>query len=131
MLAFGMWRCRGKLQSSVRTACSRTVGTCSVRTHRCLGSRTRHRQLDAYRPACVAVLGFADGHLPGRPKLGNQVRIVRGGQRDGAGQMKQFTAITLPQLSPIIFFNLVMSVINSFQTFTQAYVALAARAAQG
>lgn len=41
---------------------------------------------------------------------------------DGAGTWRRFTAITLPQLSPIIFFNLVMSVINSFQTFTQAYV---------
>ena len=41
---------------------------------------------------------------------------------DGAGTWRQFRSITLPQLSPIIFFNLVMSIINSFQTFTQAYV---------
>ena len=41
---------------------------------------------------------------------------------DGAGKWRQFRSITLPMLSPIIFFNLVMSVINSFQTFTQAYV---------
>lgn len=37
---------------------------------------------------------------------------------DGAGKWRQFRSITLPMLSPIIFFNLVMSVINSFQTFT-------------
>ncbi|PLS27137.1 carbohydrate ABC transporter permease [Bifidobacterium parmae] len=41
---------------------------------------------------------------------------------DGAGPWRRFRSITLPMLSPIIFFNLVMSVINSFQTFTQAYV---------
>lgn len=41
---------------------------------------------------------------------------------DGASTWRQFRSITLPILSPIIFFNLVMSIINSFQTFTQAYV---------
>ncbi|MBW3092412.1 sugar ABC transporter permease [Bifidobacterium sp. 82T10] len=41
---------------------------------------------------------------------------------DGAGKWRQFLSITLPMLSPIIFFNLVMSIINSFQTFTQAFV---------
>lgn len=41
---------------------------------------------------------------------------------DGAGKWRQFVSITLPMLSPIIFFNLVMSIINSFQTFTQAFV---------
>lgn len=41
---------------------------------------------------------------------------------DGAGKWRQFRSITIPMLSPIIFFNLVMSIINSFQTFTQAFV---------
>ena len=41
---------------------------------------------------------------------------------DGAGRWRQFVSITLPMLSPIIFFNLVMSIINSFQTFTQAFI---------
>ncbi|OZG67500.1 carbohydrate ABC transporter permease [Bifidobacterium eulemuris] len=41
---------------------------------------------------------------------------------DGAGKWRQFVSITLPMLSPIIFFNLVISIINSFQTFTQAFV---------
>ena len=30
--------------------------------------------------------------------------------------------ITLPMMTPVIFFNLVMSIIGSFQYFTQAYV---------
>ena len=42
---------------------------------------------------------------------------------DGAGSFRQFFAITLPLLSPIIFFNLVLSVIATFQSFTSAFVA--------
>jgi multiple sugar transport system permease protein len=41
---------------------------------------------------------------------------------DGASAARQFRSITLPLLSPIIFFNLVQSLIASFQTFTQGYV---------
>jgi multiple sugar transport system permease protein len=41
---------------------------------------------------------------------------------DGASHWAQFRRITLPLLSPIIFFNLVLQVINAFQAFTQAFV---------
>ena len=41
---------------------------------------------------------------------------------DGAGPVRRFISITLPLLSPIIFFNLVLQVIGAFQTFTQAFV---------
>jgi pectin-derived oligosaccharide transport system permease protein len=41
---------------------------------------------------------------------------------DGASKWAQFRKITLPLLSPIIFFNLVLQIINAFQSFTQAYV---------
>jgi multiple sugar transport system permease protein len=41
---------------------------------------------------------------------------------DGAGAVKKFTYITLPQLTPVIFFNLILLIIRSFQTFTQASV---------
>jgi multiple sugar transport system permease protein len=41
---------------------------------------------------------------------------------DGASRWAQFRKITLPLLSPIIFFNLVLQIINSFQAFTQAFV---------
>jgi len=43
-------------------------------------------------------------------------------QIDGAGKVRQFIAITLPLLTPIVFFNLVLQVINAFQSFTQAFV---------
>lgn len=41
---------------------------------------------------------------------------------DGASKMRQFASITLPLLTPIVFFNLVLQVINAFQTFTQSYI---------
>ena len=41
---------------------------------------------------------------------------------DGAGRWRRFRSVTLPMLSPTIFFNLVLNVISSFQVFTQAYV---------
>lgn len=41
---------------------------------------------------------------------------------DGAGTWQQFTRITLPLLSPYIFFNLIMGLIGTFQIFTQAYI---------
>lgn len=41
---------------------------------------------------------------------------------DGAGKWKQFTRITLPLLTPTIFFNLVMQMIHGFLAFTQCYI---------
>ncbi|MDT3316482.1 sugar ABC transporter permease [Microbacterium sp. KSW4-11] len=41
---------------------------------------------------------------------------------DGAGPVRQFFSITLPLLSPIVFFNLVLSMIGAFQAFTQAFI---------
>jgi len=42
---------------------------------------------------------------------------------DGAGRWQAFWKITLPMLTPTIFFNLVLSIISTFQTFTSAFVA--------
>ncbi len=41
---------------------------------------------------------------------------------DGAGPIRRFTHITLPMLTPYIFFNLVMGMIGIFQIFEQAYI---------
>ena len=41
---------------------------------------------------------------------------------DGAGKIRQFFKITLPLLTPTIFFNLVMQMINGFLAFTQCYI---------
>jgi multiple sugar transport system permease protein len=43
-------------------------------------------------------------------------------QIDGAGVLHQFLSVTLPQMTPVIFFNLVMQLINGFTVFTQAFV---------
>ncbi|WP_083537221.1 MULTISPECIES: carbohydrate ABC transporter permease [unclassified Paenibacillus] len=41
---------------------------------------------------------------------------------DGASKLRSFFFITLPMLTPIILFNLVMQMIGSFQMFTQAFI---------
>jgi multiple sugar transport system permease protein len=41
---------------------------------------------------------------------------------DGAGAFGRFRHVTLPLLTPTIFFNLVMAIIGSFQIFTQTFV---------
>jgi multiple sugar transport system permease protein len=41
---------------------------------------------------------------------------------DGASWWTRFIRITVPMLSPVIFFNLVLEMIHSFQAFTPAYV---------
>ena len=42
---------------------------------------------------------------------------------DGAGRLAQFRHVTLPMITPLIFFNLVVGIISSFQIFTAAYIA--------
>ena len=41
---------------------------------------------------------------------------------DGAGPVRRFFAITLPMLTPIIFFNLINQVIGAFQAFNSSYL---------
>ena len=41
---------------------------------------------------------------------------------DGAGPVKRFFSITLPMLTPIIFFNLINQVIGAFQAFNSSYL---------
>lgn len=41
---------------------------------------------------------------------------------DGAGNASKFFNITLPLLSPVIFFNLIMQTISGFLVFTQAFI---------
>ncbi len=42
---------------------------------------------------------------------------------DGATNLQSFRRVTLPLITPTIFFNLVLSIIATFQTFTSAFVA--------
>ena len=41
---------------------------------------------------------------------------------DGAGAWRKFYSVTIPMVSPAIFFNLVMGLIGTLQYFTNAYV---------
>lgn len=41
---------------------------------------------------------------------------------DGAGPWRRFWSVTLPMMSPAIFFALVMTMITSFQVFVQPYI---------
>ena len=41
---------------------------------------------------------------------------------DGAGPTRRFVHITLPVLSPVIFFNVLMNVVGAFQAFNTAYI---------
>jgi multiple sugar transport system permease protein len=41
---------------------------------------------------------------------------------DGAGWWRRLWSITLPMLSPVLFFNVVLETIHAFQAFTQAFV---------
>jgi multiple sugar transport system permease protein len=41
---------------------------------------------------------------------------------DGANSWHRFWKVTIPMLTPTIFFNLLMNIIGSFQVFTQSYI---------
>ncbi|CAN7334462.1 carbohydrate ABC transporter permease [Arthrobacter sp. LjRoot14] len=41
---------------------------------------------------------------------------------DGAGTLRRFVSVTLPLMTPLIFFNTLMGTIHAFQSFTGAYV---------
>lgn len=41
---------------------------------------------------------------------------------DGASGFRQFWSVTFPQLTPVIFFNLIMGIIGSFQVFAQVFI---------
>ena len=49
-------------------------------------------------------------------------QLYEAAEIDGAGRWRKFRHITVPQISPAIFFNLVMGIIGSFQVFNQAYI---------
>jgi multiple sugar transport system permease protein len=41
---------------------------------------------------------------------------------DGAGSWSRFRHVTLPMISPVVFFSVIMGVIGTFQYFTQTFV---------
>ena len=49
-------------------------------------------------------------------------QLYEAAEIDGAGRWACFWNVTLPMLSPIILFSLIVNTIDSFQVFTQVYV---------
>jgi multiple sugar transport system permease protein len=41
---------------------------------------------------------------------------------DGAGAWRKFRKITLPMIAPVLFFNVILQVIEGFKAFTPAYI---------
>ena len=50
------------------------------------------------------------------------IHLYEAARLDGASPRQALRHVTLPMLTPVIFFNVVMGVIGAFQYFTQAYV---------
>jgi multiple sugar transport system permease protein len=48
--------------------------------------------------------------------------LYEAAQLDGANGWQQFFRITVPLMSPVIFYNLVIGIIGTFQYFTEVYV---------
>lgn len=48
--------------------------------------------------------------------------LYESAQVDGANGMTTFWKITMPMLTPTIFFNLILQIINGFRVFTESYV---------
>ncbi|WP_457101671.1 carbohydrate ABC transporter permease [Microbacterium sp. P5_E9] len=48
--------------------------------------------------------------------------LYEAAEMDGAGPWHRFRAVTVPMLSPVIFFNLLLGLIAAFQVFTSAYI---------
>ncbi|WP_152663611.1 carbohydrate ABC transporter permease [Paenibacillus wulumuqiensis] len=48
--------------------------------------------------------------------------LLEAARLDGAGRLSIFWHVTLPMISPVLLFQLILGVIESFQVFTQAFV---------
>ena len=53
---------------------------------------------------------------------GIPAHLYEAAEIDGAGSLRKFGTVTLPMMSPVIFFNFVLGLIGALQAFTQAYI---------
>lgn len=49
-------------------------------------------------------------------------QLYEAAEIDGAGAFRRFWYVTVPMVSPVIFFNLIMGIIGALQAFTQAFI---------
>ena len=48
--------------------------------------------------------------------------LYEAAELDGAGALRRFLHVTIPMISPVILYNLIMGIIGSLQTFARIYV---------
>ena len=82
-------------------------------------------------PATVIMMAFGAGgsmvvNLAGLQSI--SVTFYEAAQLDGASSWQMLLRITLPLMSPTIFFNLVMGIIGALQSFTTLYLLLGTNA---
>lgn len=53
---------------------------------------------------------------------GIPTHLYEAAELDGANGFRRFWHVSLPMITPVVLFNLVMAIIGSFQVFTDAYV---------
>ncbi|MDD5659672.1 MAG: sugar ABC transporter permease, partial [Actinomycetota bacterium] len=53
---------------------------------------------------------------------GVPLEIYEAAALDGANKVRQFFNITIPMITPVIFFNLIMGIIRCLQVFSQVYI---------
>lgn len=50
------------------------------------------------------------------------VELLEAAEIDGASPWQRFWGVVMPMLSPVVFFNLIIGIIGSFQVFTSAFI---------
>jgi multiple sugar transport system permease protein len=55
------------------------------------------------------------------------VALLEAAELDGAGSIRKTWSVTLPMISPVIFYTLIINIIGYFQFFTEAWVLTATR----
>ena len=53
---------------------------------------------------------------------GVPVELYEAAEIDGAGSWRKLLHVTIPMMTPVIFFNLIMGIIGAFQVFTSAFI---------
>jgi multiple sugar transport system permease protein len=85
------------------------------------------RSSDWSKPALILIAVWSGSGVPMLIFLAGLKDIPRSlleaATMDGAGTFRRFWHVVLPLLTPTIFFNLIIAIINSFQVFTVAFIA--------
>ena len=71
----------------------------------------------------MALWGVGNFMLIYLAALGDVPRqLYEAAELDGAGPLRRFRHVTLPMLTPVIFFNLIIGLIHAVGAFTQIYI---------